>query len=93
MLDWSYELLPEPERRLLRHLAVFVGGISLKAAIAVMEGAGHPASPVMEGLVNLVDKSLVMRDPSEPAGGWRLLDSIRAYALEKLVESGEAGDA
>jgi predicted ATPase len=93
ILDWSYELLPEPERRLLRHLAVFVGGISLKAAIAVMEGAGHPTSPVMEGLVNLVDKSLVMRDPSEPAGGWRLLDSIRAYALEKLVESGEAGDA
>ncbi len=93
MLDWSYELLPEPERRLLRHLAVFVGGISVKAAIAVMEGAGHPTSPVMEGLSNLVDKSLVMHDPSESAGRWRLLDTIRAYALEKLVESGEAGDA
>jgi predicted ATPase len=93
MLDWSYELLPEPERRLLRHLAVFVGGVGFQGAIAVLEGAGHPTPPVMEGLVNLVDKSLVVRDPSEPAGRWRLLDTIRAYALQKLVESGEAADA
>jgi predicted ATPase len=85
--------LPEPERRLLRHLAVFVGGIGLQAAIAVPEGAGHRTLPVMEGLVNLVDKSLVVRDPSEPAGRWRLLDTIRAYALQKLIESGEAADA
>ena len=92
-LDWSYELLPEPERCLLRRLAVFPGGVTLEASIAVMRGTGHAASSVMEGLTNLVLKSLVMRDESAASGRWRLLETIRAYALDQLIEHGEADDA
>jgi len=89
-LDWSYELLPEPERRLLRRLAVFAAGFTPEAAAAVMRGAGQDAPAVMTNIVNLVTKSLVAPDGSAPTGRWRLLESIRAYALEKLAESGEA---
>jgi len=92
-LDWSYELLPEGERRLLRRLAVFPAGFTLEAATAVMGDAGIAASIVLEGIATLVAKSLVALDASAPAGRWRLLETIRAYALEKLVGSGEAGEA
>jgi predicted ATPase/DNA-binding winged helix-turn-helix (wHTH) protein len=89
-LDWSYELLPEPERCLLRRVAVFAAGFTLEAATAVMRDAGQDESAVITSIVNLVAKSLVASDGSAPAGRWRLLESIRAYALEKLGESGEA---
>ena len=88
MLDWSYDLLPEAERRLLRRLAVFPAGFTLEAAAAV---AGDNAAPaVAESIANLVAKSLVMRDGSVPAGRWRLLETIRAYGLGRLAESGDA---
>ena len=92
-LDWSYELLPEPERCLLRRLAVFPAGFTLEAATAVMREAGQDASTVTTNIVNLVAKSLVAPDGSAPSGRWRLLESIRAYALEKLAESSEAARA
>jgi predicted ATPase/DNA-binding winged helix-turn-helix (wHTH) protein len=92
-LDWSYQLLPEPERRLLRHLAIFAAGFTLEAATAVMPGAGSELPAVAEALANLVGKSLVALDGSVPAGRWRLLETIRAYALEKLAEHDEAADA
>ena len=88
MLDWSYDLLPEAERGLLRRLAVFPAGFTLEAAAAVAGDSTTPA--VAEGVSNLVAKSLVTRDESAPAGRWRLLETIRAYALERLSESGEA---
>jgi predicted ATPase/DNA-binding winged helix-turn-helix (wHTH) protein len=87
-LDWSYELLPESEQGLLRHLAVFPAGFTLEAATTVMSDTGTPA--VEEGVANLVAKSLVTLDRSVPVDRWRLLETIRAYALEKLAESGEA---
>jgi predicted ATPase/DNA-binding winged helix-turn-helix (wHTH) protein len=89
-LDWSYEFLPELERCLLRRLAIFAAGFTLEAAIAVMSDDVTVASTVVEGVANLVAKSLVTLDGSVPSGRWRLLETIRAYALEKLVESGEA---
>jgi predicted ATPase/DNA-binding winged helix-turn-helix (wHTH) protein len=89
-LDWSYELLQEPERFLLRRLAVFPAGFTLEAATAVMSGT---VSSVAVGISNLVSKSLVTLDGSAPARRWRLLETIRAYALEKLAESGEAAQA
>ena len=87
-LDWSYDLLPESEKRLLRRLSVFVGGFTVEAASAVMAEAGMAATAVIEGVANLAAKSLVSLDGAT-RGRWRLLETIRAYALEKLVESGE----
>ncbi len=89
-LDWSYELLPETERRLLRGLSIFAAGFTLEAATAVMNNTGDTAFVVLEGVANLVAKSLVTLDPTVPGGRWMLLETIRAYAFEKLVESGEA---
>ena len=89
-LDWSYELLPETERRLLRHLAIFPAGFTLEAATAVM---GDTESGVALGISNLVSKSLASLDGSEAAPRWRLLETVRAYSHEKLAESGAYGQA
>jgi predicted ATPase len=88
-LDWSYELLPDEERLLLRRVAIFSSGFTLDAAAAVMSDRDNAASYVAEGIANLVTKSLIARDGSAISGRWRLLETIRAYALEKLGESGE----
>jgi predicted ATPase len=88
-LDWSYELLPGPERCLLRRLGVFAGGFTLEAATAVMSDQGHTTSAILDEIANLAAKSLVTLDESAPTGRWRLLETTRAYALEKLAESGE----
>ena len=87
-LDWSYDLLPAAEQRILRRLAVFPGGFTLDAAAAVMAPDG--GSSVIDGIANLVAKSLVTLDTTAPAERWRLLDTVRAYAQEKLAEIGEA---
>ena len=92
-LDWSYELLPETERRLLRRLAVFSAGFTLEAATAVASKNPDIASAALEGFTNLVAKSLVTMDSSATTERWRLLETIRAYAFEKLSESGEAQQA
>jgi predicted ATPase/DNA-binding winged helix-turn-helix (wHTH) protein len=89
-LDWSYELLPEAEQRLLCRLAMFPAGFTLDAAVAIMEGVTADPSAVMDGVANLIDKSLVTPERSESAGRWQLLETTRAYALEKLVEMGGA---
>jgi non-specific serine/threonine protein kinase len=85
-LDWSYDLLPAAERRLLRQLSVFPAGFTLDAAAAV---AGDTGTDVALGISSLVSKSLVALDGSESAQRWRLLETVRAYSLEKLVESAE----
>jgi predicted ATPase/DNA-binding winged helix-turn-helix (wHTH) protein/Tfp pilus assembly protein PilF len=89
-LDWSHELLPDAERWLLRRLAVFPAGFTIEAAAAVMADTGFDASAVLDGIANLVAKSWVALDKSGAAARWTLLETIRAYALEKLVEHGEA---
>jgi len=88
-LDWSYELLPEPERVMLRRLAIFAGGFTLTAASAVAAGAEFAAPDVVDGVANLVVKSLVAADVGGAIARYRLLETTRAYALEKLAESGE----
>jgi predicted ATPase/DNA-binding winged helix-turn-helix (wHTH) protein len=85
-LDWSYELLTEAERILLHHLALFAGGFTLEAAVEVTGSA--IAGNILDALDSLVAKSLVTLDESE--GRWRLLETIRIYALEKLRLTSEA---
>ncbi len=92
-LDWSYELLPDYEQRLLRHLAVFPGGCTLQAAASVLGDAGGAASRIAGGISSLVAKSLVTLDGSVSASRWRLLETIREYAHEKLQQCGEADQA
>jgi len=86
-LDWSFDLLPEAERRLLRRLSVMPGGFSLEAAGAMV---WEPGGQVVQDLAHLVAKAMVT--PVHP-GRWRLLETVRAYATEKLAESGEAARA
>src|SRR5208283_334236 len=88
-LDWSYELLPEPERVVLRRLAIFAGGFTEEAARAVAASAEIAASEVVESLANLVTKSLVSVDVGGVMVRYRLPETIRAYALQRLIESGE----
>jgi predicted ATPase/DNA-binding winged helix-turn-helix (wHTH) protein len=87
--DWSYELLVEPERVILRRLAVFAGPFSLEAAAAVAAGQELVAADVIEWLLGLVAKSLVVAEGEGAVARYRLLDTTRAYTLEKLEESGE----
>jgi predicted ATPase/DNA-binding winged helix-turn-helix (wHTH) protein len=88
-LDWSYELLPEPERLVMRRLAIFAGDFTVEATSLVVAGGEIAASEVVPSLANLVTKSLVtLKDGSEIAH-YRLHETTRAYALEKLAESGE----
>jgi len=89
-LDWSYQLLSEPAQLLLRRLAIFESGFTLEAATAVMSGAGYPESAIADGVAQFVEKSFLIANRSQPDGRWALPETIRAYALEKLVESGEA---
>jgi predicted ATPase/DNA-binding winged helix-turn-helix (wHTH) protein len=93
VLDWSYQLLPEPERHLLCRLAVFSGGFTLDAATAVASSDDDGAPSVVEGIANLFLKSLLTPADSRTPDRWRLLDTTRTYALEKLSESGERNSA
>jgi predicted ATPase/DNA-binding SARP family transcriptional activator len=90
-IDWSYDLLTEPERILLRRLSVFAGAFTLEAAEAVCS-QGMKQSDILDLLGRLVDKSLVIVESDSEVGDtrYRLLETIRQYALEKLVETGEA---
>jgi len=85
-------LLPEPERLVMRRLAIFVGDFTAEAASLVAAGGEIAASEVVRSLANLVTKSLVALDAVSVITHYRLHETTRAYALEKLRESGELGD-
>jgi predicted ATPase len=87
-LDWSYELLPDAERVVLRRLSVFAGSFSLDSAAAVATSEEVVAPDVVDGVLNLVTKSLLTASGGGSAQ-YRWLETTRAYALEKLAESGE----
>ena len=92
LIDWSYNLLSDAERALLRRLAVLRGSWTLEAAEAVANVLNLPF--VLDGLTQLVNKSLVIadRNPADEAR-YRMLETIRQFAWDKLVEAGEAGEA
>ena len=93
-LEWSYGLLSEPERVLFRRLSVFAGGWTLEASEAVGSGEAVAQIEVLDLLSGLVEKSLVVTKRGHEGGArYRLLESIRQYALEKLEETGEVEDA
>jgi predicted ATPase/DNA-binding CsgD family transcriptional regulator len=93
-LDWSHELLCERERKVFRRLSVFAGGFSLEASEVVVSDESIGQSEVLELLSGLVEKSLVIAELAAESGGvrYRLLDTIRQYAQEKLEQSGEIED-
>jgi hypothetical protein len=88
-LDWSYELLPERERLIMRRLAVFAGNFTAEAASLVAAGGEIAASEVIRSLANLVTKSLVTLEVGSVSAHYRLHETTRAYAHEKLAEGGE----
>jgi predicted ATPase/DNA-binding SARP family transcriptional activator len=88
-VDWSWDLLEEPDRRLWRRLSVFSGGWTVAAAEEVCGGDGLDAAEVLEGLFRLVDRSLVVAAGGDPPR-FRMLETMRAYGAERLAEAGEA---
>jgi predicted ATPase len=91
-LDWSYGLLSEPERVVLRRLAVFVGHFTLDAALAVVTSTAIDQSVVFGAIDSLVAKSMVATRPIGAMMRYRLLDTTRAYALEISVDPAEVAD-
>jgi DNA-binding CsgD family transcriptional regulator len=91
-VDWSHALLTEPERVLFRRLSVFTGGFDLDAAQGVAGGTNVERFQVLDQLSLLVDKSLVVAEDTSGRTRYRLLETVRQYALEKLGESGEADE-
>ena len=90
-VDWSYELLSEPERQLLRRLSVFAGGWTIEAAEDVTSGDGIERKEVLDLLSRLVDKSLVNVDSDgDESPRYRFLETVRQYGRERLLQSAEA---
>jgi len=89
-MDWSYGLLSKQEGVLFRRLSVFAGGFALEAAEGTCAGEGIEWEDVLDLLASLVEKSLVMVDEREGETRYRLLETVRQFALERLVDGGEA---
>jgi predicted ATPase/DNA-binding SARP family transcriptional activator len=89
MIGWSWDLLNEPERVVLRRLAVHADGCTLEAAEAVCAGDDVPAVEVPDLLARLVDRSLVVMTDGGPGPRYRLLESVAAYCLDRIQDAGE----
>jgi predicted ATPase len=87
-VDWSHELLTDAERTVFRRLAVWPGRFTLDGAEAVAAGDGVDRLAVLQLLMSLADRSLVVLDEVGPPARYRLLETIRQYALDRLRESG-----
>ncbi len=88
-MDWSYDLLDADEATLFRWLSVFAGSCSLEAVESVCSTDAMPESAVLDLLQNLIEKSLVVVDEHQGSARYRLLETVRMYAGEKLAGSGE----
>jgi len=91
MMDWSYALLSPGEQVLLRRLSVFAGGVDFEAVMAVAQDAGTSETDLLDQLAGLADKSLVVADTAARPARYRLLETVRYYARDRLAESGETG--
>jgi predicted ATPase/class 3 adenylate cyclase len=90
-MDWSYDLLGKKERTTLCRLSAFAGTCTLEAAEAVCDGDGVETADVLDLLTQLVDKSLVVVEEQRGEAQYRLLETVRQYARDRLLESGDAG--
>lgn len=88
-MAWSHDLLDEPDRAVLRRLAVFAGGFTLDAARSVCAADPIAEPDVLPALGRLVDKSLVVMDERDGDARYRLLETTRQYAAERLDDAGE----
>jgi predicted ATPase len=86
LIDWSYNLLDEPERKLLGRLSLFRGGCNLEAVEQVCQGAGVSESAILDLLTSLVNKSLALAEEKSGEIRYRLLETIQEYARLKLLE-------
>jgi predicted ATPase/DNA-binding CsgD family transcriptional regulator len=91
-MDWSYDLLSAQEQKLFRRLSVFAGGWTLPAAEAVCCGDGVEPAEILHVLSRLVEKSLVMAHVRGPEARYRLLETVRQYASDRLPESEDAAE-
>jgi predicted ATPase/class 3 adenylate cyclase len=89
LIDWSYDLLGAAERALLHRVSVFAGGWTLAAAERVCSGNGVAEEEVFNLLAALADKSLVLVEERDGTTRYRLLETVRQYARDRLLESGE----
>jgi len=91
-VEWSYELLDDTERAVFDALGVFVAEFDLAAAEAVCEQGGAESIDVYDGLAALVDKSMLVADTSGTVSQYRMLETLRQYALERLGDGGALDD-
>ncbi len=89
-IDWSYDLLAPPERALLQRLSVFAGGFALDGAEAIGAGGDISSAEVLDALDHLIDKSLVAFDAQNER--YKLLETVRQYARERLAEVGRGSE-
>ena len=89
LIDWSYDLLSPPEKALLRRLSVFAGGWTLEAAEAVCAGGELEDWEILDLLASLCDKSLAVAEPSGTTMRYRLLETVRQYARDRLLDTDE----
>ena len=92
LIDWSWDLLSDDDRRLMARLSVFAAGWNLDAAthiVSVADGTPPDRMNTLDGLARLVDRSLVVADPSEETR-YHMLETIRQYARDRLVDMGDA---
>jgi predicted ATPase/class 3 adenylate cyclase len=89
LIDWSYDLLNHDEKALLCRVSVFSGGCTLEAAENVCVGEDVDEDAVLDLLTSLVDKSLVIAEERNGASRYRLLETVRRYAADRLLEAGE----
>jgi predicted ATPase/class 3 adenylate cyclase len=88
LIDWSYDLLNDPEKRLLQRLSIFAGGWTLAAAEQVCGGDGVQDPDVLDLLTSLCDKSMVLVEQNDGHYRYQLLETVRQYGRERLLESG-----
>ena len=89
LIDWSYELLSEPEKTLLRRCSVFAGGCTVEIVQAVCADDRIDLNAVLELLTSLTDKSLLVAETGGDSTRFRMLETVRHYARDRLRESGE----